>query len=98
MFVHTVYFWLKADLTAEQTAEFVKRCTALTGIAAVKHGWVGVPADTDRPVIDRTYTYGLALVFDDKAAHDVYQVDAIHAHFLELKDSWTQVKIYDFEG
>lgn len=97
MFVHTVYFWLRPDLTEAEKAAFVERGTALTRIAAVKHGWFGVPADTDRPVIDRTYSYGLTLVFDDKAAHDVYQVDAAHTHFLELKDSWTLVKIYDFE-
>ena len=97
MFVHTVYFWLRPDLTAAEKAAFVERGTALTRIASVKHGWFGVPADTDRPVIDRTYSYGLTLVFDDKAAHDVYQIDAAHTHFLELKDAWTLVKIYDFE-
>ena len=98
MFVHTVYFWLKTDLPETQIADFEKRCGALTTISAVKHGWFGVPAATDRPVIDRTYTYGLALVFEDKERHDIYQVDPLHKAFLELKDYWTQVKIYDFEG
>ncbi len=98
MFVHTVYFWLKADITAEEKSAFVKGVTSLTTISSVKHGWVGVPADTDRPVIDRTYSYGLTVVFEDLAGHDVYQVHPIHKEFLELKHLWTQVKIYDFEG
>jgi hypothetical protein len=97
MFVHTVYFWLKPDITEAEKAEFVKRGTAISKLASVKHGWFGVPADTDRPVIDRTYSYGLAVVFDDAAGHDAYQVDPIHDAFRELHGLWTQVKIYDFE-
>jgi hypothetical protein len=97
MFVHTVYFWLKSDITAEQEALFVQRATALTTLPSVKHGWVGRPAATDRPVIDRTYSYGLAVVFDDEAGHDAYQVHPIHDAFRELHDLWTAVKIYDFE-
>jgi hypothetical protein len=98
MFVHTVYFWLKADITAEEKAEFVRRAGALASLPSVKHGWFGVPADTDRPVIDRTYSYGLAVVFEDEAGHDAYQVHPLHDDFRELHSLWTQVKIYDFEG
>ena len=98
MFVHTVYFWLKADISAAEKSEFVEGVRSLTTIPSVKHGWVGTPADTDRPVIDRTYSYGLTVVFDDLAGHDVYQVHSIHKTFLELKHLWTAVKIYDFEG
>src|SRR6186997_341478 len=47
MFVHTVYFWLKPDITAEEKREFIKRGSALTTLPSVKHGWMGVPADTD---------------------------------------------------
>lgn len=97
MFVHTVYFWLKPDITEAEKAEFVKRLDAITKLSSVKHGWAGTPADTDRPVIDRTYSYGLAVVFDDAAGHDAYQVDPIHDAFRELHGLWTQVKIYDFE-
>lgn len=98
MFVHTVYFWLKPGITAEEKAEFVRRGSALASLPSVKHGWFGVPADTDRPIIDRTYSYGLAVVFEDGAGHDAYQVHPIHDAFRELHGLWTQVKIYDFEG
>jgi len=97
MFVHSVYFWLKPDLTPEQIALFVERATALTTLPSVKHGWVGKPAATDRPVIDRSYSYGLVVVFDDEAGHDAYQVHPLHDAFRELHDFWTAVKIYDFE-
>jgi hypothetical protein len=97
MFIHSVYFWLKADITPAEEALFLKRATALTQISSVKKGWLGKPAATDRPIIDRTYSYGLVIVCDDVAGHDHYQVDPIHDAFRELHHLWTTVKIYDFE-
>jgi hypothetical protein len=97
MLVHSVYFWLKPELTPAQVEEFVRRGTALTRIGTVKHGWFGKPSTTDRPVIDRSYSFALTVVFDDLAGHDAYQIDPIHHEFLELKDYWTKVLIYDAE-
>lgn len=98
MFVHSVYFWLKPDLTAEQRAEFVRRGAMLTRLPSVRSGWFGSPAETSREVIDRSYSYGLVVVFDDEAGHDAYQVDPVHDAFRDLSHMWTAVKIYDFEG
>ncbi len=96
MFVHCVYFWLKPGITEAETQQFIRGVDSLTRVKGVRHGWAGTPADTDRPVIDRTYSRAMVLVFDDKATHDAYQIDPVHSAFLELKDLWVQVKIYDF--
>ncbi|HEX2612148.1 MAG TPA: Dabb family protein [Fibrobacteria bacterium] len=97
MFVHCVYFWLKPGIEAADEKTFVERAQALTTLPSVKHGWVGKPAATDRPVIDRSYSYGLTVVFDDAAGHDAYQVHPVHDAFRDLHGFWTAVKIYDFE-
>lgn len=98
MLVHTVFFWLDPKLTAAQLAEFEERLNKLPTIGAVKHGFTGQPSATSRPIIDRTYSYGLTLVFDDLAKHDEYQVDPLHASFVEHCSSmWIKVTIYDFE-
>ena len=96
MFVHCVYFWLKPGITDTELQQFVHGVNSLTKIGSIRHGWVGRPADTDRPNIDRTYSYGLVIVCDDVAGHDAYQVDPIHDRFRELHHLWVQVKIYDF--
>ena len=96
MFVHCVYFWLKSGITAGELEQYVKGVKSLTTIGGVRHGWVGTPADTDRAVIDRSYSYALIVAFDDKAGHDAYQVDPVHDRFRELHHLWTDVKIYDF--
>lgn len=96
MFVHAVYFWLKTDLSAAQTAAFLEGVTALTTIDSVEHAWLGVPAPTDRPIIDRSYTHSLVVVFRDQDGHDQYQLDPIHDRFRnECGTFWSRVQIYD---
>ena len=97
MFVHCVYFWLRDDLTDAERGRFVEGVRSLTTLDTVRHGWVGTPADTDRPVIDRSYSYALVVAFDDEAGHDAYQVHPVHDRFRDTCASlWIQVKIYDF--
>jgi len=95
MFVHSVYFWLKPGLTGAQQAQFWAGVKTLGGISGVKFFFTGAPAETDRPVIDRTYSGALVIGFDDLAAHDAYQVHPIHDRFRELSHLWERVLIYD---
>ena len=96
MFVHSVYFWLRPDLTKEEIAQFWEGARALTTIRSVRHGFVGTPADTDRPIIDRSYSCALVVIFDDEAGHDAYQVDPVHDKFrLDCAPLWNKVLIYD---
>jgi Stress responsive A/B Barrel Domain len=99
MFVHAVYFWFMGDLTAEHTATVVQGIHSLTTITTVHRGFAGVPASTDRPVIDRSYSYALIVIFKDQQAHDLYQTDPIHDRFRELCSAfWEKVVIYDSVG
>jgi hypothetical protein len=95
-FVHTVYFWLKDGLTDAELGLFVEGLESLIGIETVQHGFYGTPAGTDREIIDRSYSYGLVVVFDDVAGHDAYQVHPVHDVFREKSHLWTAVKIFDF--
>jgi len=96
MFVHCVYFWLRDDLTEYERETFVEGVNSLTTINTVKHGFVGTPADTNRPIIDRSYSYALVAAFDDQDDHDAYQVDPVHDRFRDTCASfWSDVKIFD---
>jgi hypothetical protein len=96
MFIHAVYFWLRDDLTPAERARFVAGLHALRAIEDVQQGYVGVPAPTDRPVIERGYSWALVLVFADQAAQDAYQVHPVHDRFRdECAPFWTQVRIFD---
>ena len=99
MLIHSVYFWLKPDLTAAQRATFRKGVESLGGIKSVKQLYVGTPAATEkRPIIDASYSVALTVVVKDVAGHDAYQVDPLHLAFVDkFKTYWTRVQIYDSE-
>jgi Stress responsive A/B Barrel Domain len=96
MFVHVVNFYLKKGLSDDQKAQFVTGVKTLETIETVKIFNVGVPADTDRPVIDRSYDYCLLTTFEDVAGHDYYQIAPVHLKFIEeCKHLWETVVIFD---
>lgn len=99
MFTHHVFFWLKNDLSRDDIQKFEKGVTSLLQIEHITTGDVGKPAATNRPVIDRSYTYSLLLVFSDQAAHDAYQPHPVHKKFVEeCSGLWDKVLIYDSES
>ncbi len=96
MIAHHVLFWLKTDTTNEQKEAFLSGLKSLESIEVVKTFHVGVPAPIERAVVDTTYTFSLVLLFEDLAAHDVYQVHPTHKAFLEeFREYFEKVIIYD---
>ncbi len=95
--IHTVFFWLKEDLTAEQKAKFEAGVKSLSTISHVKDCYIGPPAATEkREVVDNSFDLSLICHFDGKAAQDAYQIDPIHLKFVEeCKDLWERVIVYD---
>ena len=99
MLIHTVYFWLKPELTAAQRAEFRRGVESLGRIKAVEKIYVGTPAKTEkRAIIDDSYSIALTVILKDMAAHDAYQADPIHDAFKDnCHTFWTRLQIYDAE-
>lgn len=96
MFIHAVYFRLRDDLSATERQRFEDGVRSLVAIDAVAEGHVGVPALTDRPIIDRDYTHALILTFADQRAHDAYQVHPVHDRFREqCAGYWSGIRIFD---
>ncbi len=99
MFVHAVYFWLRDELTEAERQAFIWGVESLKTIEDVHIGHVGVPADTNRPVIDRSYSFSLVLFFEDRNAHDRYQAHPTHHQFSEqCSGLWKKLQIYDSVG
>ncbi len=96
MLVHAVYFTLRADLPDADRTRFVAWQPKLCALPTVRAGYSGVPAATDRTVIDRAYTHALVLLFDDEAAEQAYQVHPEHDRFREECGTfWEKVRVFD---
>lgn len=95
--IHSVFFWLKEDLSEADEAAFMAGVESLKAISTIKSCYIGPPAPTEeRGVVDNSYSYALIVHFDDVAGHDAYQVDPIHVQFVEdHQDKWTKVVVYD---
>lgn len=96
-FVHTVYFWLKNPADQTVRAKFEKSMkTYINSSKYIKTKHIGVPASTNRPVIDSSYSYCISLTFASKADQDKYQVEDTHLVFIkESENLWEKVLVYD---
>ena len=96
--IHTVFFWLKKDLLAEQRATFESELIKLKEITYLVHGFVGKPAPTEkRPITDHSFDFSLTLHFKNMEDHEHYQKDCEqHLHFINTcKTFWERVLVYD---
>ena len=99
-FKHTVFFWLKTpDKKADREAfeKSIKKFIDSSLYVQSKH--LGVPAKTNRDVVDNTYTYCLQVTFNSKEDHDKYQTEKAHKVFIEESlNLWKKVIVYDSEN
>ncbi|MHC4994816.1 MAG: Dabb family protein [Planctomycetota bacterium] len=99
MFIHAVYFTLKEGATDDDRNALRAGLDALIKAPSIVDAFVGTPADTDRPVIDKNYDFALIVRFQDQAGHDAYQIDPIHDKFREdCERFWSGVRIFDAVG
>ena len=98
-FYHNVYFWLQNPDNEEDRKFFETSLrTMLSTSQYVEEYHIGIPAATDRPVIDRSYTFAAVMSFRNAADQDAYQEEDVHKNFLqECRPYWTKVIIYDSE-
>ncbi len=95
-FMHVVFFWLVDD-SEETHKKFMSELRKfIDKVDLIKTKHIGAPADTDREVIDSTWTYSLILSFDSKKEQDLYQEHQLHKDFIENASSlWKKVQVYD---
>jgi hypothetical protein len=79
-FVHHVHFWIKDK--ADQP-KLIEGLNTLMPITCIRDIHIGVPADTNRDVIDRSYDVSLLLLFASAADQEAYQVDPTHVIFAD---------------
>ena len=95
--IHSVFFWLKEDLSDTDRAAFIEGVESLRGVESVRQMYVGPVAPTEaRGVVDNSYSIALLIHFDDIAGQDAYQIAPLHTTFVEdHKNKWTKVVVYD---
>lgn len=99
VFVHHVYFWLKNPESAADKAQLIAGLEKLMKMKVIKMAHIGLPADTDRSVIDRSYSVSWLCFFENGDTQEEYQKHPIHLKFIEECSSlWQKVVVYDSVG
>ena len=97
-FIHTAYFWFKDNVSQERLDAFSASTEKLREIDVVMALYTGKPANTTRPIVERSYDYAVVVHLKDLAAHDAYQKHPIHLKMLaDFSDLWEKVMITDIE-
>lgn len=97
-FIHSVYFWFKEGVTEAQKEAFIADTKSMKEIEVIKAMYTGTPAETFRPIVERSYDFSVILHFENKAGHDVYQEAPLHLSMIEKhSDIWEKVMVLDMD-
>lgn len=96
IFIHHVYFWLNNAGSIEDRNLLIEGLQKLSGAPTIKEFHIGVPANTNRDVIDTSYAVSWMLIFATDADQESYQVEPMHFKFIEeCSHLWSKVVVYD---
>ena len=95
-FIHHVYFWLNNPESKEDRDKLIEGLKKLSKVKTIGSFHIGLPAATNREVIERSYAVSWCVFFKNPADQDSYQTDPIHLNFVkECSSLWTKVIVYD---
>ena len=95
-FIHAVYFWLINNDQETMTRFLTELRKFIDNVDVIRTRHIGKPANTNREVIDNTYSYSLILSFDSKKEQELYQEHKLHKDFIENASAlWDRVLVYD---
>lgn len=95
IFVHHVFFYLN-ESDAAHAQSLVEGLQKLSKAAIIKQSHIGIPANTNRDVVDNAYDVSWLVFFNNAAEQDAYQTDPVHLQFVkECSHLWSKVVVYD---
>jgi|TARA_Y100000996_G_scaffold385000_1_gene342063 hypothetical protein len=96
-FYHVVYFWLKKSKDSGDTNKLVNELKKFIGEnKQVVTSFIGLPAGTNRGVVDNSYDVSLIVTFNSKEEQEVYQNDPTHLSFIDKASNlWKKVQVFD---
>ena len=99
LFIHHVYFWLENPESKEDHVALLAGLEALAKVPSIQQFHIGVPATTNRDVIEVSYAFSWLAIFPGNEEQDAYQTDPIHLHFIDTcQHLWKKVIVYDSIG
>jgi len=94
IFVHHVFFYLNHS-DAANTQSLVEGLNKLAKAPIIKESHIGIPANTQRDVVDNSYDVSWLAFFNNAEEQESYQTDPIHLQFVkECSYLWKKVILF----
>lgn len=95
--LHSVYFWLKEDISEEEEQDFLNFFEELRNVPGVHTLQYGKPAPTNpRPVVNNSFQYNLLVTFQNMDDINTYETHPTHLAAAEQYSKyWTKVEVRD---
>ncbi len=95
VFIHHVFFWLKEN-NEQNRNRLIDGLKKLSSVTTIRQFQIGIPADTNRDVIENSYSVSWTLFFDTPQQQESYQADPVHLDFVKNCSSlWDKVIVFD---
>jgi len=96
VFIHHVFFWLRDPSSEKDLDQLVAGLQKLSMVKTIRQFHIGVPANTTRDVIERSYSISWFVLFENIEDEESYQTDPIHLKFVEeCSHLWKKVVVHD---
>ncbi|HEY3371613.1 MAG TPA: Dabb family protein [Prolixibacteraceae bacterium] len=94
--VHHVFFWLKDPKNEDARKAFENGLQDLVKVPLIQSYHIGTPVESNRDVVDDSFTYSYIAFFKNQEAQSTYQTHPVHLKFIEdCQHLWEKVVVYD---
>lgn len=94
--IHHVLFYLRNPDSLEDRNTLLAGLKKMSVIPQINHFDIGIPAATNRTVIDRTYSFSWCCIFNSAEEEAAYQIHPLHDAFRNSCEAlWEKVVVYD---
>lgn len=99
LFIHHVFFYLKDPNNAQDEAKLLEGLHLLSKVPTIQYVHIGKPANTNRSVIVKDYTFSWMCFFKNIIEEEIYQTHPIHLDFVKnYSHLWEKVTVFDSVG
>lgn len=96
---HVVFCWMDSTVSSEEVDTLIAETRALSGIPGILSLTVGRPVQSERPIVDDSFSFGITMTFENSEKMQAYLGHEKHTSFVaqKLKPKLAKIVVYDIE-
>ncbi len=97
---HVVFCWMDSTVNEQQIDSLIERTKKLNEIPGIIDLSVGRPLSSERPIVDDSFSFGIAMTFANSEDMKLYLIDERHTSFVNtfIKPKLSKILVYDIQG